>query len=154
EVLPARSQILKTEHHAALPYAEIPIFMRELRQRQGSPARALEFTILTAARTNETLGATWEEIDLANAVWSIPPTRMKAGREHRVPLSQACVALLEGLPREDGNEYVFIGGNSAGLNPKSMTQVLRGMGRSETVHGFRSAFMDWSHDQTSFPKTV
>jgi integrase len=154
EVLPARSQIAKVAHHPALPYAELPGFMRILRQRPGSAARALEFCILTAARTGEVIGAKWNEIDLKAATWTIPAGRMKGSREHRVPLSPRAITLLRALPREDGNEFVFLG-SSAGISDMAMTAVLRRMERGDiTVHGFRSTFSDWAHEQTPFPKVV
>src|SRR5262249_55474001 len=127
QVLPARSSLAKTNHHAALPYADMPTFMAELRTRPGSAARALEFTILTAARTGETIGAQWSEIDLATATWVIPAGRMKGSREHRVPLSARAIELLQSLPHEDGNEFVFLG-SSAGLGSTAMAQVLQRLG--------------------------
>jgi integrase len=154
QVLPSRGSIAKTKNHAALPYADMPAFMAALRQRPGSAARALEFTILTAARTGETIGAQWSEIDLDAATWTIPAGRMKAAKEHRVPLPPRAIELLNELPREDGNEFVFLGA-SAGLGSSAMAQVLQRMGRRDfTVHGFRSTFMDWAHEQTAFPKVV
>jgi integrase len=154
EVLPARGQIAKVEHHPALPYAELPDFMRTLRQRPGSAARALEFCILTASRTGEVIGAKWAEIDLKAGTWTVPAGRMKGSREHRVPLSPRAIKLLQDLPREDGNEFVFLG-SSAGISNMAMTAVLRRMDRGDiTVHGFRSTFMDWAHEQTPFPKVV
>jgi integrase len=154
EVLPARAQIAKVEHHPALPYAELPAFMRELSKREGSAARALEFTILTAARTGEVIGAQWSEIDLAAGMWVVPAGRMKGSREHRVPLCPRAIDLLQELPREDGNQFVFLG-SRAGLSNMAMTQLLRRMERGDiTVHGFRSAFMDWAHERTAFPKVV
>ena len=103
EALPGRNEIAKVEHHAALPYAEIPQFMMELRAKEGSAARALEFSNLTAARTGEVIGAKWNEINLNKAIWIVPADRMKASHEHRVPLSDSAVKLLRDLPREDGN---------------------------------------------------
>jgi len=154
QVLPARSSLAKTNHHAALPYAGMPTFMAELRTRPGSAARALEFIILTAARTGETTGAQWSEIDLDAATWTIPAGRMKGSREHRVPLSTRAIELLQSLPHEDGNEFVFLG-KSAGLGSTAMAQVLQRLGQNDiTVHGFRSTFMDWAHEQTAFPKVV
>jgi integrase len=156
EVLPARSQVAKPVHHAALPYRELPTFMAALREREGTAARALELAILTAARTSEVIGARWDEIDLENKTWTVPAGRMKGGREHRVPLSERAVELLQDLPTEDGNAYVFMGPRvGSGLSNMSMTAVLRRMGRGDvTVHGFRSSFMDWAHEQTAFPKAA
>jgi integrase len=156
EVLPGRGQIAKVKHHAALPWRELPQFMSELRTREGSAARALEFTILTAARTGEVIGALWSEIDFESATWTVPAGRMKGSREHRVPLSEPALELLQDLPREDGDEHVFLGAQrGGGLSNMSMAAVLKRMGRDEiTVHGFRSTFMDWAHEQTAFPKVV
>ena len=144
-VLPAKSKVAKPTHHAALPYAELPAFMAELRTREGVAARALEFTILTAARTGEVIGARWSEIDLDQKQWTIPANRIKGGREHRVPLAPQAIKLLESAYREDGNDFLFIGAQSgAGLSNMSMTQLLKRMHRDDiTVHGFRSCFMDF-----------
>jgi integrase len=133
------------EHHAALPYGELPAFMQELRNRDSLSARALEFTILTAARTGETIGAT-DEFDLKAQVWTIPGERMKAGKTHKVPLCARALAILHDLPRH--GDRIFPIGITA------MLELLRGMRPGLTVHGFRSSFMDWAHEQTSFPKTV
>jgi integrase len=153
EALPARRKS-KVKHHPALPYPELPGFMSELREQKGTAARALEFTILTAVRAGETLGAQWSEIDLPNATWTIPASRMKAGEAHRVPLSSPAVELLQALPVEDGNPFVFIGGRG-GLSTMAMPKVLRRMGRGDiTTHGFRSSFRDWCDEQTSYPHHV
>jgi integrase len=141
-------------HHAALPWRDVPAFMAALREREGTAARALEFTILTAARTGEVIGAQWREIDLTAATWTVPAGRMKGGREHRVPLSQRAVELLQ--LKEDGNPHVFMGSRTgSGLSNMSMTAVLKRMGYGDvTVHGFRSAFRDWAAEQTNFPNHV
>lgn len=156
EVLPERSKVAKVEHYPALPYGELPAFMAELRKREGVGARALEFLILAAARSGEVLGAKWDEIDLANKMWTVPAGRMKAGQEHRVALSQRAVELLRGLPAEEGNNFVFIGprpGN--GLSSMILMQCLRRMGHGDvSVHGFRSTFRDWAAEQTNFPREV
>ena len=154
--LPKRSKVQPVEHHAALPFTETAAFMTELRQQEGVGARALEFAILTAARTGEVIGATWPEIDLEGRLWMIPATRMKADKEHRVPLSAAATAILRDMAEIRGGEYVFPG-NRAGrtLSNMAMTMLLRRMGRGElTVHGFRSTFSDWCAEQTSFPSEV
>lgn len=154
-VLPARGQIQKVNHHAALPFAELPEFMTALAEREGIAARALEFLILTAARTGETIGATWEEIDLQEKTWTVPAGRMKASKEHRVPLSAPAVEILRALPREKDNPFIFIGPRKGGLSNMAMAAVLIRMGRQKiTVHGFRSTFMDWAHEQTAFTKVV
>jgi integrase len=155
EALPTSGKIKKHNHHAALPYNEIQSFLTALRNLHGIAARALEFTILTAARTGETLGATWDEIDLQAKVWTVPAARMKMDREHRVPLSDRAVEVLKALPTEDGNNFVFIGKTRARLNDKGMLEVLKQLGHDDiTVHGFRSTFRDWSAECTAFPNHV
>ena len=156
EVLPKRSQVAKVEHHPALPYAEVADFVAKLREREGVAARALEFLILTAARTGEILGMRKEEIDWAARMWRVPAERMKADREHRVALSQCAIDLLRALPTEDGNGFVFIGSRPGrGLSEPALAQVLRRMGRTDiSVHGFRSTFRDWCAEQTNFPREV
>lgn len=157
-VLPAR-QRLSRGHHAALPYDDLPVFMSELRAIENSlAAKALEFCILTATRTNETLGMVWSEVDLPKSVWTIPAKRMKAGNEHRVPLPARAVEILQAMEvlQSVHNPHVFAGlvkGKS--LSHISMAQVLKRMGRDAiTVHGFRSTFRDWASEQTSFPHEV
>jgi integrase len=156
EVLPARSEIAKPVHHPALNYRALPGFVSELRQREGIAARALEFTILTAARTGEVIGALWSEIGFTDKVWTIPAGRMKGGREHRVPLSKPALELLRKLPTEDGNGFVFVGSQpGSGLSSQGMAQVLHRMGRTDiSVHGFRSTFRDWAAEQTNFPREI
>jgi integrase len=156
QVLPARAQIQQTNHHAALPYAELPAFMVELAKREGTAARALEFTILTAARTGEVIGATWPEINLPEKVWTVPANRIKGGREHRVPLSDRAIALLKALPQEEGNDHIFIAPTATSpLSNMAMNVLLRRMKRDDiTVHGFRSTFRDWAAEQTSYPNHV
>ncbi|UZT80738.1 integrase arm-type DNA-binding domain-containing protein [Ectopseudomonas chengduensis] len=153
--LPARSKVQKVEHHAALPYAELGAFMVELRKREGLSARALEFAILTAARSGEVRGATWAEIDLPGRIWTVPAERMKAGKEHRVPLSDEAVKLLEALPRIVGNPYVFPAPRGGQLSDMALTAVLRRMERGGlTQHGFRSTFRDWAGETTAYPREV
>lgn len=155
KLLPSRDRIAKTKHHEALPYAEVPALLTELAGRGGISARALEFTILTAARTGEVTGAREEEFDLVGRVWTIPAERMKAGREHRVPLSDRALAILKALPREAGNPFIFVGGQpGAPLSNMAMLKQLRGMRPGYTVHGFRSSFMDWAHENTGHSKVV
>jgi integrase len=153
EALPARTQA-QVPHLAALPYGEIAEFMAALRAQHGTGARALEFTILTAARSGEVLGAKWSEIDFANRTWTVPAERMKAAREHRVPLADAAITLLQSLPSEDGNDFVFVGGRGAGLSGMAMPHWLKRLRPDVTVHGFRSSFRDWASEQTSFPPEV
>jgi integrase len=131
-------------HHPALPYADAPAFMAELRARDSLSARALEFTILTAARTGEVIGATRNEVKAG--LWTIPESRMKAGKEHRVPLCARALEILRALPRQGDKLF--------SLSNMAMTQLLKGMRPGVTVHGFRSTFMDWAHEQTAFPKAA
>jgi len=152
-LLGASAADIKVTHHAALPHEQMPKFMKDLRKREGTAAAALEFTILTAARTGETIGATWDEIDLAQKLWVIPAERMKMSRPHRVPLSDRAVAILKALPREDKNPYVFIGAKAGrGLSNMSMSILLqKRMKIDATVHGFRSSFRDWTADN-AYPR--
>jgi integrase len=154
--LPARSEVSKVRHHNALPFADLPGFMEDLRARAGIAARALEFTVLTAARTGEVIGAQWPEMDLQNGIWIVPASRMKAKREHRVPLTATMIDLLRVLPREEDNDHVFLGPNSGGLSNMAMDAVLRRMGYKDraTTHGFRSTFRDWTSEMTTFPSEV
>jgi integrase len=147
-------KIARTEHHAALAVDEIGGFVAALRKAAGVGARALEFAILTAARSGEVRGATWAEIDLTEEVWTVPAERMKAGREHRVPLSPAAVTLLESLPKIAGNELVFSATRGGQLSDMTLTQVLRRMQIPVTAHGFRSTFRDWTAERTNYPRDV
>ena len=150
KLLPARRKVARVKHHAALSYAEIPAFMTELRTCEGVSARALEFTILAAARTGETVNARWSEIDTGAKLWTIPAVRMKAGREHRVPLSPRALEILEALPRE--GDFVFIGARAnRPLSNMAMLKMLERMGHGDlTVHGFRSTFRDWCAERTAY----
>jgi integrase len=152
-LLPKRSKVARVEHHPALPYGQLPGFIGELQAQSGISARALEFVILTAARTSEVLGCRWSEIDMANRLWIIPGERMKAGREHRVPLADRAVEILEEMTANRESDFVFPGA-SAGkpLSNMALAMLLRRMGRTAvTVHGFRSAFADWVAERTHFP---
>lgn len=144
----------KAEHHAAMPFAELPAFLGTLRDKDSISARALEFAILTAARSSEVREATWAEIDLAKQLWTVPASRMKAGREHTVPLSDRTLEILQSLPRV--GELVFPGAREGRpLSDMAMTQLLRGMdGNGFRVHGFRSSFRDWAGDRTAFDREV
>ncbi|WP_132979293.1 site-specific integrase [Pigmentiphaga sp. D-2] len=155
-LLPKRSKIQKVEHHPALPYQDLPAFMEQLRTLNGNAARALELLILTATRTSETIEATWEEVDLDAKTWTIPAARMKAGQEHRVPLSQAAVALFEEQKRISTTAFVFEGGKAnKPLSNMALLQLLKRMGRRNlTAHGFRSTFRDWVGETTSFPREL
>jgi integrase len=157
KVLPARGKVDPVENYAAVPYAELPGFMAELRKREGVAARALEFLTCTAARSVEVLRATAREIDFDNAVWTVPPGRMKAGKEHKVPLSERAIELLRGLYREgDGNDgFLFIGPQAGEpLSETALRALMRRMGRTETVHGMRAAFSTWAHETTGYPSHV
>lgn len=151
QILPARSRLTRG-HHKAMPYADIPAFLIHLRAKQAVAALALEFTILTAARTGEVIGATWDEVDLEKAIWTIPATRMKAGREHRVPLSDRAVEVLKSLTPLS-QSHVFVG-NRGKMSSMAMAMLLRRMGHDSTVHGFRSAFRDWAAEYTGYPHEV
>lgn len=155
-LLPKR-QTLSRGHYAALPFDQIATFVAALQGRPAMAARALEFTILTAARTGEVRGARWGEIDLDQAIWTVPAERMKAGRVHRVPLSSRAVEILQAIrPREVAPDaHVFKGERSAMLSNMAMAMLLRRMGHdSITVHGFRSTFRDWAGEVTAFPRDV
>jgi integrase len=154
-LLPARSKVRAIKHHAALPYCELPEFIAALREQDGVAARALEFTILTAARTGETTGASRAEINPAAKVWTIAATRMKAGREHRVPLPPRALTIIDDVVTTDA-KFVFPGGKlGKPLSNMAMTTVLRRMGRGDiTVHGFRSTFRDWAAERTNYPREV
>jgi integrase len=160
KLLPARDKVRKVEHHPALPYAELSGFLIALREQEGIAARALEFAVLTAARTGETIGARWPELDLLDKTWTVPAERMKAGREHRVPLSAGALAILQDMqslrPTNNADAYVFPGGKiGKSLSNMAMTEVLRRMNRGDiTVHGFRSTFRDWAAERTNFPAEV
>lgn len=155
KVLAAPKKVQKVEHHAALPVDEIGAFMRDLREREGIAARALEVLILTAARSGEVRGMTWGEINLDEAVWLVPADRMKAKREHRVPLSARVVEVLRSLPVVAG-ELVFPGMREGSpLSDMTVTAVLKRMGRADlTAHGFRSSFRDWAAERTNYPREV
>lgn len=153
-LLPPISKVQTIEHHKAVPYEQLPLLIADLVRSDSMSAKALIFTILAAARTSEATGATWSELDFAQKLWVVPPERMKAGKEHRVPLSEPLVALLEQLPRE--NKYLFPGSRpNKPLSNMSMLKLLRGLRRQdETVHGFRSAFSTWAREKTDFPREI
>ncbi len=156
-LLPSPSKVADAGHHAALPWSEIGAFMVALRAMQGAGARAMEIIILTATRTSEVLNAKWSEIDLDGKVWTIPKERMKSFKEHRVPLSDAVMAVLMTVKSEStGSEFVFSGRKAgAPLTNMACLQTLRRMGRGDlTVHGFRSTFRDWVSESTSYPRDV
>lgn len=154
QLLPKRQKLTRG-HHKALPYDEVPDFMEGLRSRPAIAARGLEFAILTACRTSEVLGAKWDEIDLERKVWTIPPSRMKAAREHRVPLSPRAVEIIEEMRTKGSEGYIFPGPKRGQpLSTMAMAMLLRRMNAEITVHGFRSSFRDWASETTGFPHEV
>jgi integrase len=159
-LLPARGKVAAVEHHAALPWAEIGDFLPVLRSQAGVAAKALQFAILTAARSGEVLGARWGEIDLAAKTWVLPAERMKAHREHRVPLSETALAVLTEMAKlrtaDTADAFVFPGAQAnRPLSIMAMTMALRRMKRGDlTVHGFRSTFRDWVGEATGTPREV
>jgi integrase len=155
-LLPMRSKVQKIKHHAALPYPEIGKFMVSLRQKDAVSASGLEFLILTAARTGEVMGATWDEIDFDNSMWAIPSERMKNGKGHRVPLSTAAIEVLRKMKKNAESKFVFPGSkNNKPLSNMAFLQLLKRMGRHDlTAHGFRSTFRDWVAERTNYPNEV
>jgi integrase len=155
QILPRKSRIAPTKHRPALPYTNIPGFMRGLRARQGASARALEFLILTAARTGEVIGARAREIDAKNKMWVIPPSRTKSGREHRVPLCKPALEIVAFSGRLAPDAFLFSGGDGKPLSNMAMLELLRGMGHADiVVHGFRSSFKDWAAETTAHENIV
>ncbi|TXI44069.1 MAG: site-specific integrase [Lysobacter sp.] len=155
KLLPARSKVQKVEHHPALPYSDVATFMADLASRESVAARALQFSILTAARSGEARGATWDEFDFEARTWTVPAERMKMGKEHRIPLSSGAIAVLRAMPRIAGSRYVFTAPRGGMLSDMALTAVLRRMGRGDiTQHGFRSTFRDWAGETTAFPREV
>jgi integrase len=155
-ILPRPDQLTQSQHLAAMPYAQLPAFINKLQTHESVAAWALELLILTASRSNEIIGAKWEEFDFdapSGPIWTIPKTRMKARREHRVPLSPAAVRLLRGLPTESGNPFVFIGTQpQTSIVAKTIRRLLERFDSSVTVHGFRSSFRVWAEECTSHPR--
>jgi integrase len=153
--LPAPRKVRPVEHHAALDYRDMPAFVAELRRRPGTSAIALEFLILNASRTSEVINTRPAEIDSRAKTWVIPGERMKAGKEHRVPLSARALEIIKQM-KHDGADYIFPGRKAgAPLSNMAMAELLKEMGRGDiTVHGFRSTFRDWAAEQTNFPNHV
>ncbi|MFN3765194.1 MAG: tyrosine-type recombinase/integrase [Aliihoeflea sp.] len=149
-VLAQPGKIARVKHHAALPIGELPAFFARLRQQSGMAARALEFLILTAARSGEVRGAKWMELDNDAGVWTVPAERMKAGREHRVPLSARARDLLERLPEFEGSDFVFSAPRGGMLSDMSISAVMRRMNAEAVPHGFRSTFRDWTAEHTEY----
>jgi len=153
-VLPKPNKLKKVNHHTALPYQQMGAFMKDLRQRKGTTARCLEFIILTACRSGEARLAVWNEIDLENKVWTIPGDRMKAGKDHTVPLTDDAIRLLKNLPRFEGSNYIFAAARGGPLSDMAISAVCRRMEVAAVPHGFRSTFRDWAAEQTNFPREV
>jgi integrase len=154
QLLPKATKVRKVEHHAALPWQEVPAFVADLRKREGAGARALEFAILTAGRSGEVRLATWEEIDLKAKLWTVPAERMKARKVHRVPLSDAAVALLKALPRSERSRYVFASASGTSLSDMTLSAVTKRMNVNAVPHGFRSSFKDWARSCTTYADEV
>jgi len=156
KLLPKRTKVRAIEHHPALPWPELPAFMTELAKHEELTYKAMRLTILTACRTSEVLGATWTEVDLETRTWTIPAPRMKARKEHRVPLSDAAIDVLNSLPRIAGSPYLFPSTRQGKhLSNMAMLMGLRRMNREDlTMHGFRSTFRDWAGEHTNYPREV
>lgn len=149
------SKVARVEHHPALSYAEIGGFMALLRERKDTTSHALEFCILTATRTGEVIGAKWNEINLKDKTWTIPAERMKAGKEHRLPLSARAVEILESQPKGNSDAFVFRGRDGGALSNMAMLMLLRRLEKTDiVVHGFRSTFRDWAGETTAHPREV
>jgi len=155
KLLPRPSQVVRVKHHAALPFTDVGAFMRQIREDTGVASRALEFTILTAARTNEVIQAEWSELNLDRKTWVIPAERMKSNREHRVPLSATAIEALEAVRGRD-RTYVFPGQKrNSHLSNAAMMKALKRLNQTGiTVHGFRSTFRDWCAESTNYPADV
>jgi integrase len=154
QLLPAPGKIAKVEHHTALPIDGMYAFMQDLRKREGMAAKALEFAILTAARSGEVRGMTWAELDLEGGVWTIPAKRMKAEKEHRVPLSKPLVGILNAHPQQKGIDLVFPAPRGGVLSDMTLTAVTRRMQVEAVPHGFRSTFRDWAAERTNYPRDM
>ncbi|WP_407161007.1 tyrosine-type recombinase/integrase [Aeromonas caviae] len=156
KLLPRRSKVAAVKHHAAMPYHQAPAFLRQIEQAESLSGRALKLVILTACRVSEVLEATWDEVNLTEAIWVIPPHRMKAGREHRIPLCKQAVELLEHLPRLDGSPFLFPGQKPGRpLSGMSIAMFMRRHGAGDvTAHGFRSTFRDWAAERTNHPREI
>jgi len=153
KLLARPSKVQKVEHHRALSIDDMGAFMADLRQLEGMAVRALELVILTATRSGEVRGATWGELDLKAALWTVPGERMKAGKGHRIPLSRQAVALLKALPRT-GHDLVFSAARGEQLSDRTLTAVMRRMEAGAVPHGFRSTFRDWAGERTDYPRDM
>lgn len=154
KLLPKPSKVARVEHHDALPVSEVGTFMAALRKQEGIGAKALELVILTAARSGEVRGARWSEVDLDNGLWVVPGHRMKAGREHRVPLSEAAITLLKSVPRHAETDLIFVGAKGGQLSDMTLSAVIRRMRAPCVPHGFRSTFRDWAAECTNYPSEM
>ena len=160
KLLAAPGKIAKVRNHPAVPIDTVPAFMDDLRRRKGVSIKALEFLVLTAARSGEVRGMTWAELDMEAKVWTIPGARMKAGKEHRVPLSDPAIALLKVQKRIEGSELVFAAPRGGPLTDAAMNELMRGMGYTDAAgekcvpHGFRSSFKDWAAERTNYPRDL
>lgn len=154
QVMPKPGKVRKVQHHAALPLDDMPAFMAALRSQAGTGARALELAILTATRSQEVRGLVWSELDLKCGTWTIPGERMKAGREHRVPLSPAALKLISSQPRIAGTDLVFPSARNKMLSDMTLSAVMRRMKVPAVPHGFRSTFRDWASERTNYPRDV
>jgi len=162
EVYPSPEKIKKKNHFSAMPYDKLPDFMEALKKRDGIAARALEFLILTASRTNEVIGdkrikkagVTWEEIDMARKVWTVPVDRMKSGKVHRVPLTDSAIELLKGMGEGAPEDLIFPGPKGDTPSNNFLSAVMKRMEQPYTVHGFRSTFKDWARERTAYADEV
>src|SRR6056297_1799592 len=166
-VLPKPGKVAKVRHNPALSLTDVPDWFTDLRKRDGMATRALEFVAMTAARSGEVRGATWDEIDIEAGMWIIPAERMKAGKEHRVPLTQEAIALLKDLPRMEGSPYVFPAARGGALSDMALSACMRRIndarqggyldrrsGRPAVPHGLRSTFRDWAAERTDYPREM
>ncbi len=154
EVLPNPSKITKVKHHSALPWQQTGQFIADLRQREGVSARALEFAILTAARSNEVRGMTPDEVDFSTSIWTVPGERMKTNKEHKIPLSKDAIKILKDVIKDPNQKYTFPALNGGKLENMAMLTVVRRMNINAVPHGFRSTFKDWARSCTNFPDEV
>ena len=154
-LLPDPKRLSKPQHRAALDYADLPQLMVELMNVPGIPSRALEFAVLTVARNSEVIGACWSEFDLQTCIWTVPAGRMKAGKEHRVPLCDAAVAILRGLPREAGSDFIFLSGRERKhIGDHALVRTLQSLRPGVSVHGLRATMRTWAREQTNFPREI
>lgn len=154
QLLAKPKKLIKRQHYEAVPVDEVGGVLAKIKQIQGSSARGLEFVIYTAGRSGEVRGARWPEIDLQNKIWTVPAERMKGKKEHRVPLSNQALQLLDALPRFAEHDLLFPGRNNVPLSDMSMRRCMRRMGLTAVPHGFRSTFRDWAAERTNFPRDM